>query len=265
MSVYGGFSFADIPETGVSFSITTLGDLAEARSLLDELGAMAMSLKASGNRIGMTLEEAIGRLTSHDDGPVLLVEPADNIGAGAPGDNTSVLRALVEHGISNAGVVINDPETVRRLKDAPSGTHIRVEVGGKSGAIGSEPLPLEVEVLSRSDGRFTLEDRHSHLAAQFGERIDMGPCALVAHEGVRVLLTSQPTAPFDLGQWRSQGINPEELSVIGVKAAVGHRRAYDPIASASYTVDTPGPCAENLSRLPFRRVTKPIYPLEETV
>jgi len=80
---------------------------------------------------------------------------------------------------------------------------------------------------------------------------------------VRILLTSRKTPPFDLGQWRSQGIEPEKLSVIGVKAAVAHRRAYDPIAGAHYTVATRGPCSSNLKQLPFRHVKRPVYPLNE--
>jgi microcystin degradation protein MlrC len=79
------------------------------------------------------------------------------------------------------------------------------------------------------------------------------------------LLTSRRTPPFDLGQWRSQGVDPEKLSVIGIKAAAGHRQAYDPIAVASYTVDLPGPCAENLGRLPYRRIRRPIFPLDAGV
>lgn len=82
-------------------------------------------------------------------------------------------------------------------------------------------------------------------------------------DGVTVLLTSRRTPPFDLGQWRSQGIDPEELFAIGVKAAVEYRPAYDPIARASYKIDLPGPCAENLGRLPFGRVSRPIYPLAD--
>ncbi len=70
----------------------------------------------------------------------------------------------------------------------------------------------------------------------------MGPSAVVTVGGkVTVLLTSRKTPPFDLGQLRSQGIIPEDLAFIGVKAAVAHRRAYDRIAAASYTVATPGP------------------------
>ena len=57
---------------------------------------------------------------------------------------------------------------------------------------------------------------------------------------------------FDLGQLRSQGIEPEKLSVVGVKAAVAHRRAYDKITRASYTVSTPGPCSSDLTTFPFR-------------
>jgi microcystin degradation protein MlrC len=63
--------------------------------------------------------------------------------------------------------------------------------------------------------------------------------------------------------WRSQGVDPENLFVIGVKAAVEHRPAYGPIAKASYAVDLPGPCAENLRRLPFKHVSRPVYPLDE--
>ena len=120
-------------------------------------------------------------------------------------------------------------------------------------------------MIRHSDGRFMLEDQHSHLAAGHGQRIDMGPCTLVRHGGVLVLLTSRRTPPFDLGQWRSQGVDPEKLSVIGIKAAAAHRRAYDPIAAASYTVDLPGPCAENLKRLPYRCIRRPVFPLDTGV
>ncbi len=68
---------------------------------------------------------------------------------------------------------------------------------------------------------------------------------MVRSAGVTILLTSKKTPPFDLGQLRSQGVEPETLSVIGVKAAVAHRRAYDRITKASFTVATPGPCSSD--------------------
>ena len=96
-----------------------------------------------------------------------------------------------------------------------------------------------------------------------GVHINMGSCAVVSHQGVRVLLTSRRTPPFDLGQLRSQGIVPEACSVIGVKAAVAHRRAYETIQKASYTVDTPGPCSSNLKTFLFNNVRRPIFPLDD--
>ena len=36
-------------------------------------------------------------------GPVLLVEPADNIGGGGPGDCTDVMRALIKHDVQAPG------------------------------------------------------------------------------------------------------------------------------------------------------------------
>ena len=83
-----------------------------------------------------------------------------------------------------------------------------------------------------------------------------------SHGDITILLTSIKTPPFDLGQWRSQGIEPTKLAVIGVKAAVAHRRAYDPIAARMLWVDTPGPCRSDLSKLPFKHVRRPVYPLD---
>jgi microcystin degradation protein MlrC len=170
---------------------------------------------------------------------------------------------LIEHQVQNAAVVINDPQTVAQLQSLPIGARKSVAIGGKSSRLTDGPIELEVELLSRSDGRFELEDRNSHLASMSGVHVDMGPCAVVRHAGVRILLTSRKTPPFDLGQLRSQGLEPEQLSVIGVKAAVAHRRAYDPIARASYWVATPGPCTSDLRSLPYRHVRRPIFPLDE--
>lgn len=263
VNVLAGFPYADVPEAGLCFSAITNGDLELSRSALRELNVIASSLRWTESRFGMTLEEAMFRLDEHQEGPVLLVEPSDDIGSGAPGENTHLLRAFVQHDVRDAGVIIQDAEAVRSLRSALPGEHRELIIGGKSGELGAEPLTLEVELVSKSDGRFVVEDIRSPLVSMLGEEIDMGPCAVIRHEGVTVLLTSRRTPPFDLGQWRSQGVNPEKLFAIGIKASVGHRQAYDPIARASYTVDLLGSCPQDLSSLPYQRVRRPIYPVDE--
>jgi microcystin degradation protein MlrC len=184
-------------------------------------------LRHEGLQNGEDLDGVLERILPVKCGPVLLVEPADNIGGGAPGDCTDVLRALVRHKATDAGVIMADAEAVAKLKDVSIGARQSVAIGGKGSRLDLGPLRLDVELVSRSDGRFELEDRHSHAAGAFGVQVDMGACAIVRHEGVTILLTSIKTPPWDLGQWRSQGIEPKALRIIGIKAAVAHRRAYD--------------------------------------
>ncbi len=263
VNVHAGFAFADMRDTGVSFTMNTVGENAEAAGKLDALCDAAMRTPPGRQTEEMPLEAAMARLVQYEAGPILLVEPSDNIGAGAPGEGVALLKALIAHDIQKAGVIVNDLEAVAELAALSPGDLCVLRIGGKSSPLYGGGCELEVEVVSRSDGRFTLEDPHSHLASMAGSHIDMGPCAVVRHRGVHILLTSRATAPFDLGQWRSQGIVPEQLFAIGVKAAVAHRQASDPIARASLYVETPGPCPGDLRTLPFRHIRRPVRPLDE--
>ena len=262
VNVCAGFSFADTPDTGVSFAVATTGAESGARAGLDRLTALTLEKMAAGNVTDPPLADVMAQLDPLPPGLTVLVEPSDNIGGGAPGDGTGLLRALIEHGIRNAAICIHDPEAVQNLGSFPIGAKTTLPIGGRGSRLDAGPLTLEVELLRRGDGKFELEDKQSHLASMSGDRFDMGRCAVVRHGGLTILLTSRATPPFDLGQWRSQGIEPASLSVIAVKAAVAHRRAYDPIAARMLWVDTPGPCTGNLRSLPWRRIQRPIFPLD---
>ena len=265
VNVFAGYSFADTPDTGVSFTAVTFGDPGEARRALQTLCDEATRRREQGNVVPPSLESVLPTIqaeVARGETPVLIVEPSDNIGGGAPGDLTHVFRALAAHGVGNAAVVINDPAAASEVRSRPIGWCGSLEFGGLSDQRFDASVTCDVELLSVSDGQFTLEDRHSHLASMCGVQINMGPCAVVRHAGIRVLLTSRKTPPFDLGQLRSQGIIPEELSVIGVKAAVAHRQAYDPIAKHSHTVNTLGPCTSDLRSLPFEQIRRPVFPLD---
>ena len=262
-NVAAGFSFSDTPDTGVSFTISTVGSEFETREKLEQLSQLALHRKEQGNVTELPIESVLEKLFPLPPGLTVLVEPSDNIGAGASGDGTGLLRAFVKYKLDNAALAINDPQAVLKLQALAIGAKVTLAIGGKGSRLDAGPLALDVELVSRSDGKFQLEDKQSHLASIVGNSVDMGPTAVVRHEGIYILLTSNKTAPFDLGQWRSQGIEPAKLSVIGVKAAVAHRRAYDSIAKRMLWVDTPGPCSSNLTTLPYKKVRRPIYPLDE--
>jgi microcystin degradation protein MlrC len=268
VNVFAGYSFADTHDTRLSFSAVTFGDPAPARGCLRRLRDHALANRQQAHVVDLPLAECVTRIlecVARKQTPIALVEPADNIGGGAPGDAPTILRVLIENQIKGAAVVLDDPAAVQSLADLAIGGSRKVRVGGKASRFTDPPLELDVTLVSRSNGRFELEDRESHLASMCGVRIDMGPCAVVRSAGVTVLLTSKKTPPFDLGQLRSQGIDPEKLSVVGVKAAVAHRRAYDRVTKASFTVATPGPCSSDLRRFPYKHVRRPIDPLDDIV
>ena len=262
VNIAAGFAFGDTPDTGLSFQIITTGSKELAELNLSNLEKLAENLKEHGRGNDETLEAVMPRLREPAGGLTALVEPADNIGGGAPGDCTGCLRALIEFGILNSAACINDPEVVAKLACVEVGAMATLSLGGKGSKLDQGPLELEVELISRGSGEFELEDKQSHMASMVGDFADMGDCAVVRHGGVTILLTSRKTVPFDLGQWHSQGIDPAKFSVIVVKAAVAHRKVYDPITTRSFWVDTPGPCSSNLKRFPYEHLKRVMWPVD---
>jgi microcystin degradation protein MlrC len=262
IGVAAGFAHADTPDTGLTFwVVSTQPEITCTRSL-ESLLQEARHLSRQSLAQEWELDDAIQKIATDRQFPALLVEPADNIGGGTAGDATFILRALLESPFEKCGVIINDPEAVTRLQTVTPGSTLRLPIGGRGSSADPGPVELDVTLVRLTDGNFVLEDKQSHLASLHGSHIVMGPSAVVTAGNVTILLTSRATPPFDLGQWRSQGVEPTELQVIGVKAAVGHRRAYDRVARSSFTVRTPGPGTSDLFALPYRKIRRPIYPLD---
>lgn len=265
LNVFAGFSYSDTPESGCVVSGVHIGPDAEADKHLETLVQIAHRYKKHGIPVEPTIEEVFNQLPCPGTGPVLLVEPADNIGGGCPGDATDVLKEAIRRELPNVVAVINDPEAVSVCKSAGLNQSLRMDIGAKTDRFHGSPLTLEGIVVHLSDGYFKLENPQSHLASMAGTEISMGPCAVFQSGTAKILLTSRKTPPMDLGQLRSQGIQPEEAGYIIIKAAIAHRSAYDPIARASFNVASRGLCASDLTRLPYRHVNRPIYPLDEIV
>lgn len=263
VNIIPGFAFADTPDTGLAITVIGMADNAGMTTVLDELEDLAWELAPLGVPLDLPLDDTLSRWrSSPPDGLTVIAEPSDNIGGGAPGDGTGLLRGLIRHEIENAAVCLNDPSAVAKLVGHASGARVKLALGGRGSDLDDGPLELTYELLGLYDGRFELEDKQSHLASVAGDRFDMGRCAVLRHHGITILLTSERTPPMDLGQWRCVGLAPESFALIGVKAAVAHRRAYDPITACNLTVATPGPCSSDLTNFPYRKLRRPIYPLD---
>lgn len=262
VNVAAGYSYADVHDCGLSFGVVTEGDDELAKSCLQRLARTAWEMREGGIPFEHDLDSVVRNFVPRDNGPVIIVDPADNVGGGGPGDCTEVMRAFLKYDVAGAAVVIADAEAVAVLQSVPIGGRVTLPIGGKGWRHDPGPVTLEVELISRSNGRFEAEDANSNQVVMLGRVVNMGPCAVVKHRGLTVLLTSIKMAPFDLAQWRSQGIEPRDLKIIGVKAAVGHRAAYGKIGVDSFTVSSSGPCTGDLTRLPYKRIRRPVYPLD---
>jgi microcystin degradation protein MlrC len=168
-----------------------------------------------------------------------------------------LLRMLLDHDFGGYCLAaICDPAAVAALAGQRLGGRHRLAIGGRGYAGDAGPVARDWEFLSSSAGRFTLEEPASPLAALFGQTIDMGRCVVLRNGRVNVLVTSRPTPPWDLGQWRSQGLAPERARVIAVKSAIAHRLAYARIAAAWLSVDTPGPCPTDVDTIAYRHARR---------
>jgi microcystin degradation protein MlrC len=132
-------------------------------------------------------------------------------------------------------------------------------VGGKVDRRHGEPFPVSGRVRVLHDGTYIEpEVRHG------GKRLNhMGLTALVELAGGNLLvLSSLRHPPFSLGQLTCLGIQPARQRLLVVKAAIAYKAAYAPIAGTIIEVDTPGLTAVNPERFEYKRIRRPIYPLD---
>ncbi len=263
ISVLGGFAYADTPWTGASVIVCTHDSPDLAESLADELGTLLQSHKDRMVFQALTPDQAVREALHCQSGPVILVDSADNIGGGTPGDGTDALKAMLAADVQEGTVVIADPEAVSECQRGGLGAQLTLWVGGKTDEFHGSPVEVTGEVMALSDGVYPCELQEHHFAAFYGATLDMGDTVWFRSRGVNIVLNARKTPPFDLAQLRGIGIVPEQQRMIAVKAAVAYRTAYLPIAAQVIEMDTAGLCSANMERFPYHHIRHPVFPLDE--
>ena len=87
--------------------------------------------------------------------------------------------------------------------------------------------------------------------------------AVLAIGAVRLVIRSLPSFEWDTGVYTSAGLDLRESALVFVKSPSHFRVAYTPISARVLIADTPGTTCANMRRIPFRNVTRPLYPLDE--
>ena len=257
-SVALGFPYADAPHLGASVLVYA-DDPDRARRGAESLAGEIWSRREAFDIALVAPDNAVAEAVTSPQWPVVLVDPADNVGGGSAGDGTVILEALVRHRAENAVIVIADPEAVAAAAAVGEGGAFEAPVGAKVDDRHGAPVPIRGVVTRLGDGRYVHKGTY-----MTGYETSMGRCAVVDADGIRILLTSRRTMPFDAEQLRCMGIEPAEQRIIVVKSASAWRAAFESVARHIIFVDTPGVCASNLEHFEYRRRPAPAYPLERS-
>jgi microcystin degradation protein MlrC len=256
-SVAVGYPYADVLCVGMSILVTTDDDFELAAAYARELRGLIWARREMFRVANVPVTEAVRRAVQAAKGLVILVDVADNIGGGAPGDGTVLLATLLEAGAQNAVVTIADPEAVAQAIAAGIGNMVALHVGGKVDPRHGPPVQVHGRVRLISAGEYV--HKGSYMTGQITR---MGKTVVLDCDGSDLVLMERKAMPFDAQQLRSLGIEPADQKIIVVKAAIAWQAAYGDIAREVIYVDTPGVCTSNLNALPYRRVRRPIFPLD---
>jgi microcystin degradation protein MlrC len=108
-----------------------------------------------------------------------------------------------------------------------------------------------------SDGRFRLTNPMGA-----GSLIDLGKMARLVIGNVDVIVGSARAQTLDDELFLLHGIDVRRMRVVALKSQQHFRGGFQQLAGTIIRCDTPGFTTSNLSDLPFRRIRRPIWPLD---
>jgi len=262
-TLFVGFPHADISNAGLSAVVVTDGDQSLADRYRDELLDYAWDHRAEFVYQIEPLERSIARAREVTQGPVVLLDHYDNSASGGTMDTMTVLGAVLDAGLEDvAAFAIHDPAAVERMKAAGVGANVTLPLGGKIDmpSIGRSGAPREVSgsVRTLSDGRY-----RNNGPAQTGVLMDMGPTAVLDTGKVEIVVISRHQEPNDQQCFRSLGIDPTRKKFLMLKSRVHWRAGFGGIVRDVIECAGEGVCTSDYSRLSFRKVRRPIYPLDD--
>ncbi len=254
ISIAHGFPWGDVSECGTK--VLVIGDDTDKSALAGRLGRRLRELRDEIEPPWLPLDEALDRAERAPAGPVAIGDVADNAGGGAPSDSTFVLRRLLERGMTDAAVgCFWDPGAVKLAQEAGEGATLQLRLGGKLGPMSGDPLDVVAKVQ-----RLETEVHQSYLG---GSRARMGDAAALSVEGIDVIVNAVRCQTFSPDAFTNLGVNPAARRYVVIKSMNHFRAGFDEIASTSLYATSPGAMNVDYPTIPYRRVRRPIFPLDD--
>jgi microcystin degradation protein MlrC len=264
VSICSGFSLGDTPKNGMSVVVTTRNDAALARQLAREIAQRAWDER----------HRYVPNLTSLDDATALALacgrdasrpawlfaDVADNPGGGGRGNTVWILKAFVDAGVEGAILgIFFDPPLAAEAHALGTGRTFHAHFNR------DETHPLS----GRFEHEATVERLHEgHIIGRrgisAGHTIVLGKMALLRVGGVRVVVVSVRQQCKDTAMFEELGLDIGAARSVIVKSRGHFRAAFDLHFPDDriIEVDVPGLTTPVLSRVRWRDVPRPIYPLD---
>lgn len=261
-TAFGGFALADIHDAGNSVIVVTDGDQARADEIRDRILNAAWGLRDDFVYKHRPLEDAVAEAKTITEGPVLLLDHADNTGSGGTQDVMTVIAEVMRQGLEDVAVAaVWDPAAVQQMQAAGVGNKITLKLGGKTdmpsiNEIG-EPLEITGTVKIVSNGEWIVRG-----PMYTGVKVFMGPTAVLDTGNMEIVIVSLHHEPWDVGVFTSVGIQPEHKRYLILKSRIHYRAGFAPIGKATLRLDGKGVTTSDNSLLDYKKVRRPIYPLD---
>lgn len=258
-SVFFVGSYLDVPDVGCSTVVVADGDSESAQQKARNLAETFWSRRKEFAIETWTVAEAVEQGRKISGGPVLLLDTADTTGGGASGDGIGLVAGLLEAGVTEPSMaMVVDPEAALACARTGIGGNLTIDLGHKLDPVWGKPVRVGGKVVRLSDGRFRYTG-----GILGGTWATMGASAVLQVGSVHILIQSYPTYDWADEQYRSVGLHAETAKFVGVKNMMNFRFGYRDLLKGFFVLNLPGPTPPDMKMLPFRRVMRPIFPLDE--
>jgi len=192
--------------------------------------------------------------------PVVVADTQDNPGAGGDSNTTGMLHALLQQGAGKrwpgqvALGLLYDPQAARKAHEAGVGASLDLALGQAVPTFtgqDSDP-PVQGRFVVRAIGADVCELKGPMMT---GVKARIGPCACLEIDGVLVAVASGKMQMLDREQFRTVGIQPEQMKILVVKSSNHFRADFTPIASRVLVAKAAGPMAADPGDLPWKNLS----------
>jgi microcystin degradation protein MlrC len=179
--------------------------------------------------------------------PFFISDSGDNPGAGGADDTTYALSSM----LANPGVLsrravfasLVDPAAVAEVADLPIGSPVSVTAGGRIDSRDPGPVLLKGSLEAVADDP------------------DGGRCVSVRVEGLSVFLTSRRMQYRLLASYERLGVDVSKVDIVTVKIGYLEPELFDAAGDWQMAL-TPGGVDQDLIRLAYQHVERPVFPLD---